>query len=298
MERIAFATASTPGNPARAVLLFESLRASGGELARAPCIMLIPEGSGPLSNETEERLSALSVQVVPFGIDEEASRFPLASLVFASAEAEEQGKAESEVLVWMVEDTLVVNSPTVFLLPEGASYAYRPVHHTKIGSVYDRPLDGFWSLIYQHCGVTEDRVFPMETCTRDNILRPYFNAGILVIRLERRLLSTWRDYFRQLYRHPDFEPFYQQDVLYRIFMHQAVLTGVVLNRLERHELRELPETINYPLHLHDEYPPEHRPDVLNELVTCRYEDIRDLRNALKDIPVREPLKSWLNNRLG
>lgn len=140
-------------------------------------------------------------------------------------------------------------------------------------------------------GSTEDRVFPMETCTRDNILRPYFNAGMLVVRPGRRLLATWRDYFKQLYRHSDFEPFYRKDVLYRIFMHQAVLTGVVLNMLERHELRELPETVNYPLHLYDEYPPEHRPEVLNELVTCRYEDIKDLWNALKGIAVKEPLKS-------
>ena len=297
MESITFATVSTPGDPSRAIMLFESLRAFGGGLAKAPCIMLIPEAAGPLSDESIERLNALSVRVIPFDIDEEASRFPLTSLVFASAEAEEQERAKSEILVWMVEDTLVVNSPTVFRLPEGASYAYRPVHHTKIGSVYDRLLNGFWSLIYQHCGVTEDRVFPMETCTRDNILRPYFNAGMLVVRPGRRLLATWRDYFKQLYRHPDFEPFYRKDALYKIFMHQVVLTGVVLNMVERHELCELPETVNYPLHLHDEYPPEHRPEVLNELVTCRYEGIKDLRNALNGITVREPLKSWLNESL-
>jgi len=86
-------------------------------------------------------------------------------------------------------------------------------------------------------------------------------------------------------------------VRYKIFMHQAVLAGVVLNLFEQDELQELPESVNYPLHLHDEYPPEYRPKALNELITYRYENIKELLDSLKRIPVKEPLKSWLNDRL-
>jgi hypothetical protein len=298
MERLVFATMAEPGSSAkRALLLFESLRAFGGELKDDPGIILLPKASKPLPDEVQQRFGALNVRLVPFDLTEEAGQFPLASVVYASAEAEAQSKGKAGLLAWMLMDTLVVSPPVAFLVPREISFAYRPVHHTLVGPVYDKPLDSFWSLIYRHCGVTDDRVFPMETCVRDNTLRPYFNSGIFVVRPEQGLLATWRERFERLYRHPDFEPFYRKDVRYRIFIHQAVLAGVVLNIFRKEELQELPEAINYPLHLHDEYPPEHHPAKLNELTTCRYETIEVLMNSLKGIPVEEPMKSWLNERL-
>ena len=298
MERLFFAATVAPSSPDNEVLmLFESLRTFGGELSDSPSIVLVSEAAGPLSDEVKERFQALNVRLLPFALDEEARQFPFASLAYASAQAEEHAKGKAELLVWMNSNTLVINSPTDFLLSQGTNFAYRPVHHTKIGPVYEKPLDSFWAQIYQHCGVEDGRAFPMETCVRDNTLRPYFNAGLFVVRPEQGLLETWCDYFEQLYRHPDFKPFYEKDMLYGIFMHQAVLSGVVLNMCEQKELRELPETINYPLHLHDEYPPEYRPKALNELITCRYEGIKELPDVLKGIHVEEPLKSWLNERL-
>ena len=197
----------------------------------------------------------------------------------------------------MNEDTLIIRPPVDFLLRKGISLAYRPVHHTRIGSVYNEPPDNFWSLIYQHCGVKADEAFPMETCIRDNTIRAYFNAGLLVVRPEQRLLETWLDYFRRLYQHPDFQPFFKNDVLYIVFMHQAVLSGVVLRIFNKEELLELPESINYPLNLHSDCRPEHQPRLLNDLTTCRYEGIEDLQNTLEVISVVEPLRSWLDERL-
>ena len=278
-------------------MLFDSLRTFGGEFANSPCIMLIPEKGEPLPDIAREQLNLLDVRLVPFDMDEGAVRFPLASLAFAAARAEQQVCDETEILVWMNEDTLIIRPPVDFLLRKGIHLAYRPVHHTRIGSVYDKPPGDFWSLIYQHCGVNEDRVFPMETCIRDNTIRAYFNAGLLVVRPERRLLEKWLNYFKRLYQHPDFQLFFKNDIIYMVFMHQAVLSGVILNMFERDELQELPEVINYPLNLHLECPTEHRAKLLNDLITCRYEGIEDLQNVLKTIPVEEPLKSWLNDRL-
>ncbi|UCB42040.1 MAG: hypothetical protein JSV77_06080 [Dehalococcoidales bacterium] len=298
MSIITFATMSTQNNLTRAIILFDSLRTFGGELADSHCIMLISEKGEPLPDKTREQLSALDVNLVHFDMDKGALRFPLASLVYAAARAEQQVRDETEILVWMNEDTLIVNPPVGFLLEEGVNFAYRPVHHTRIGSVYDKPLDDFWSMIYQHCGVTGINAFPMETCTRDNVIRAYFNAGLLAVRPKQSLLATWLDYFERLYQHPDFIPFFKDDVLYMIFMHQAVLSGVVLSMFQKDELLELPETFNYPLHLHQEYPIEYQPQELNNLITCRYEGIEDLRNSLKAIPAEEPLKSWLDERIG
>jgi hypothetical protein len=298
MERLMFATISASGRLTKEALLFiESLRTFGENFADYAVILLTPAAAGPLSDEDREKCDALNVRLIPFDVDEDARKFPFASLVYASAEAEKQVKGASEILVWMLADTLVIQPPRAFSLREEIDFSYRPVHHTLVGSVYEKPLDDFWTLIYRHCGITDDRVFPMETCVRDYTIRPYFNAGMLVVRPEQGLLSEWRDHFDRLYRHPDFEPFYEKDIRYKIFMHQAVLAGVVLNMFEQEKLQELPEAINYPLHLHGEYPPKHRPKALNDLITCRYEGVNELPGFLKKIQTREPLKSWLNARL-
>jgi len=157
VERLVFSTMAGSSNLAeRALMLFESLRTFGGELKNDPGILLVPESAGPLSDEVKKGLRSLNVRLLPFDLNEEARQFPLASVVYASAEAEEQTKGKAGLLVWMLMDTLVVNPPVAFLISEGINYAYRPVHHTLIGPVYGKPLDGFWSLIYQHCGVTDD----------------------------------------------------------------------------------------------------------------------------------------------
>jgi hypothetical protein len=298
MERLVFATISAPGSLTKETLLFiDSLRAFGEDFADYTFIILIPNAIGPLSDEVREKYSALNARLIPFHVVENWKKFPFASLVYASAEAEKQVEGKSEILVWMLQDTLVIRPPREFSLREGIGFAYRPVHHTLVGSVYEKPLDDFWTLIYRHCGVTEDRVFPMETCVRDYTIRPYFNAGMLVVRPAEGVLRKWRDHFDRMYHHSDFEPFYEKDIRYKIFMHQAVLTGVVLNTFEQDKLQELPEAINYPLHLHDEYPPEHQPEALNDLITCRYEGVNELPGFLKKIQTREPLKSWLNEKL-
>ena len=80
-------------------------------------------------------------------------------------------------------------------------------------------------------------------------------------------------------------------------MHQAVLAGVVLSSFSAAQLHELPESYNYPLHLHEEYPPEFRPTKLNELVTCRYETLDELKKTLALIAVDEPIKAWILSRI-
>ena len=67
------------------------------------------------------------------------------------------------------------------LLSPDEALGYRPVDHTMIGSPFDEPLDPFWSLIYEHCSVPAERVFPMTASGDHRVLRPYFNAGMQVV---------------------------------------------------------------------------------------------------------------------
>jgi hypothetical protein len=137
----------------------------------------------------------------------------------------------------------------------------------------------------------------MVTSVDQVTIRPYFNAGFLVVRPGRGLLRKWSDIFFGTYRLPAFTSFYEQNQLYEIFIHQAVLSGIILASLEQNDLLELPRYVNYPLHMQGDYPAEHRPQTLNELITCRYDpgfsdlELREL------ITIEEPLRSWLDELL-
>jgi hypothetical protein len=166
-----------------------------------------------------------------------------------------------------------------------------------MGSRYDEPLDAFWTLIYRYCNVPETRVFPMMTHVDGTRIRPYFNAGLLVTRPERHLLQGWHDVFFRVYQEPSFQKSYQKDERYAVFIHQAVLSGVILSTLETGEIQELPPTYNYPLHLHAQDVTDHRPSCLEELVTFRHEGFYADPEWINKMPAGEPLKQWIAKRL-
>jgi hypothetical protein len=296
MEQIVFGSlAASPASFRKIRMLLDSLKAFGGELSGSPVVVLYPD-SLDFAVENANLLKSPDVQMTPFPISREEMDFPLAVVAIGAAAAENAVAGKAENLVWLLEDTLVLRSPSALVLPAWAQYAYRPVHHTNIGSVWKAPPDDFWSAIYRHCKVEPNHLFPMDTCVRDNTIRPYFNAGCQVTRPQNGLFSRWCESFRRLYRHPDFKPFFANP-LCKIFMHQAVLAGVVLSSLSPAQLHELPESYNYPLHLHGEYPPEFRPAKLNDLVTCRYETFGELQKILAFIAVDGPIRAWILSRI-
>jgi hypothetical protein len=296
MEQIIFASlAASPTSFQKIRVLLDSLRHFGEEFFKAPLVVLHPENLD-VADEKSELLRLPDVHTIPFRISREEMDFPLAVVAIGAAAAERAVAGEAENLVWLLEDTLVLKSPSALALPAGSQYGYRPVHHTNIGSVWKSPPDDFWTAIYRHCKVGQNHLFPMDTCVRDNTIRPYFNAGCQVTRPRNELFWRWSESFRRLYRHPDFKPFFANPS-YRIFMHQAVLAGVVLSSFSPAQLHELPESYNYPLHLHAEYPPEFRPTKLNELVTCRYETFDELRKTLGFMAVDEQVKAWILFRI-
>jgi hypothetical protein len=297
-KRLVFTSTISPGKQpdTNALLLAESIRAFAGGLSESPIWFYVTGDLDELSIDVEDRLQALDVDLIPLKVDRGAAGFFFVPEVVAAAEAETRAEAEADIQVWLGSNTLVLHEPRDLVLPGGKSLGYRPVHHTILGSRIDAPLDAFWSLIYNRCGVSGDRVFPMKTHVDGNTLRPYINAGILATRPERRLIRRWRDAFLNLYRTPEFERFYG-DERYRIFMHQAVLSAVMLANFPRDELSELHATYNYPLHLYYEDATGRRPGSIEELVTIRHEGFYDDPDWERKMPAKEPLKKWIRERL-
>lgn len=292
MHNLIFTTLTVPGKGEQdTLLLAESLRAFGGDLASNPIWVIVPVELGGLSDPTIEKLNQMNVRLIAFEPDLEIFKFPFAAKVLAAAGLEAQVEGLAERMVYMDRDTIVLNEPDELLIPVDRSLGYRPVHHKLIGSAWDQPLDSFWTLVYAVCDVPEDKPFPMMTHAGERI-RPYFSAGSMVTRPERGLLGQWRDVFLKWYRQPQFKAYYDKDQRYAVFMHQVIFTGVCLHHLNLAEMFELSPAINYPLHLHDQIPEDQRPAAIDELVSIRHEDVFD-QPDWERLPISETLKGWL-----
>jgi len=296
MQLQTFGTMAIPGKTVSNVLaLAASIRDFGGAQADAHLWVFVPDVFGGLAVQENERMAALNTTVVPCKVDEEILKFPFALKVQIASMAEQELKGSTEFLTWLDSDTLILNEPRELILAPGKVFGYRPVHHRLIGPAWDEPLDRFWTLLYKACGISPDNSFPMYTHTGEKI-RPYFNAGAFTVRPEKGLLSQWWLFFQKLYQAPSFTIFYEKDNRYAIFMHQAVLAGILLKLLNREEFQELSPKVNYPLHLHNEISVELRPRTINELTTVRYEDIFQDPGWQSTLPIDEPLLSWLKGQ--
>lgn len=294
MNELIFASTLIPGeSESRALILARSIRAFAGRLALSPIWFFLPAPAGPLNDDARDELLKLEVRLITFPIAEALLDYPFGGKVIASAEAETMAEAEAANLAWMDVDSIVINEPAPYLLENGIALGYRPVDHTLIGSPFDEPADAFWRFLYGRFQVDAESLFPMTTTVDRRTIRPYFNAGLLLVRPGRALLRKWRQRFLELYVDPALERFYDESILYKLFLHQAILAGVIISTLNHEELVELPPTINYPLHMHDQVPPDAKPRFIDDLVSCRYDTLFDAPGGLSSIAAREPFMSWL-----
>jgi hypothetical protein len=190
-EDVIFASMVNQGSQeAESVILAQSIRDFGGAMANNRIWAMMPRKEGAVSAATLDRLKSLNVRTEHFQADEEALKFPLAAKVFAAAAAESLARSESAILAWLDSDNIVIREPAAFVLPQGKVLGYRPVMLRNVSSMFEEPVDGFWSLVYEGCGTPADRIFPMSTTVDGARIRAQFNAGLLVVRPEWGLLRA------------------------------------------------------------------------------------------------------------
>lgn len=288
-----------PGEQAEinSILLAESIRSFGGSLANCPVWFMFPEINKNLTSRSQDRLEELNIRMIPFPVDTDQRDFFFQVELSALGIAETLAEGQTDLLAWMASNTLVLNEPKQLLLPVKYDLAYKPVHHLLLGSKYDQPIDPFWQQIYQQCQVLQDRIFPMRPMVEDVAMRPYFNAGLLVIRPQQGLLRYWLTKFKEIHQLPVFRSFYLKDDRYEIFMHQAVLAGVILSKYHQTELLELSGDYNYPAHLWDKDTTALRPSSFDKIVTLRHEWFYREADWNRKMPIGRDKLNWLRKHL-
>ncbi len=283
-----------------AIFLAESVRTFAGRYRHCPIWVFVPRGDAGCSEELRAQLREQRVELHESAAPAEAVWFYYARKVFAAAQAEAETEGQGRILVWLDEDTIVLQEPKAFILDPNRSLAYRPVMHRNIGSLYSEPPDAFWVRIYERLTINEEAIFPMVTPADGDTIRPYFNAGLLVVRPERGILRRWAEDFTVLFSDTVLISMSRQDEYKRIFLHQTALVGAILNVLSREEMLELSRQYNYPLFFKEMYGAAEKFDSLEGVVTLRYDvyfrhPAPDWREWLKGPP--EKVK-WLGERLG
>jgi len=260
---------------ARVQLMIESLRAFGGRFQDAPVWVYLTEGLLASESEHLAGIESLGGSFMLGQAPEEATWFYLSRKVFASAQAEAEAAGKADILAWLDVDTIFLQEPGEFILPKGKSLGYRPVMHLNISPLYDEPLDDFWKRAYDKMSVPKARGFPMVTVADGDKIRPYINAGCLIVRPERGLLREWAETFPLLYRDPVLKEMCRKDERKRIFIHQVALSGAFMRHLGRDEIRELSGRVNYPLFFGEMFGSKRDFHDIGEAVTIRYESFFD-----------------------
>jgi len=265
----------------RACGLAESIRAFAGIYKDAPIWMYGPTELIKEDTAAQGRLSSLGVEFKDVVVPEETSWFILSSMVATAAAAEKDAEEKAVILVYLGNDTIILQQPDEFILPEGVSLGYCPVMHKNISPLYSEPLDSYWSRAYELMQIDESTIFPMVTPADGDTIRPYFNAGCLVVRPERGLLRKWQESFTNLCGDSALREECVQDVRKRIFTFQVALTGAILNTLSREEMMQLSERYNYPIFFKEMFGAKRNFHDITNACTIRYEQFFD-----------EPIPDW------
>jgi hypothetical protein len=298
---LVFATfAESPEQLFHARILCESIRTFGGRDRNAPVWVYIPEALYDSADSSLQKLAELNAEIRTSRTPDSALWFYFSQKVFAAKHAEFRARDRAEILAWIDEDTIFLQEPKAFHLPGEIVLAYRPVMHKNIGTLWEDPPDLFWSRVFHLLSIQEKTLFPMVTPADGDTIRPYFNAGLLIVRPERGILHRWVEVFQVLYQDSLLAGLCRQDVKKRIFIHQAALTGAILKTAFTVEMMELTPDYNYPLFFQAMYGAGQSFFDLRHVVTFRYDVFfRNPVSGWTDKLIAPPhVKGWIIRRLG
>lgn len=272
-------------------LLIQSIRTWGGELAQNPFTIF---NVNPVQVSCRELKNDITESIM-LDVPENIRNYFYGDKVFAGARAEELYPEEGTI-IWIDPACLVVNPPLEYRLQSKYDCAVRPVHIKNVGLLVDEPLDVFWKKIYEVVGF-EDTARSVETFIGKQQIRAYYNTHAFSVNPSVGILRKWLEYFELLANDVSYQKAACEDVWHKVFLHQAVLSGIITSDCEEQKVKLLPPEYNYPYNLQDKVPEERRASAFNNLISIAYEKRSLDPDKMSDIEVRGPLKHWLKTHI-
>jgi hypothetical protein len=272
-----------------AAWMVASLRRFGGQLSACQVWILAPrlEVAGSNFYDFDQ------LHWIPMDLPEQDPHYDFGLKVAACAQAERLCGPSIASLVWLNPECLVFQPPDLFSLSTPTRAAFRPVHIRNVGSAPFEPLDAYWTRIYEAIGIA-DAPFTVESFIDAQILRPYFNSHLFAVDPRLGLMRRWLEKFEELVKDQHFQKTACKDKLHQIFLHQAVLSTLVVSQLEPEQIRILPAGYSYPLHLHERVPPSRRVHSLEDTICAVYEDDDSLPGRVAGLEIGKGLHEWID----
>jgi len=281
----------SPDQEKKAEVLIKSLRAFGGDYGYVPVYVVL----GDPHRLPCPRLQREGVHLVATDAPEIGRRFPLAVKAYAAAQIERLMDDRIDTLAWFDPETMVVGPLEDLDLGRRYDAAVKPVFKVNnVGLAAGTQPDAFWNPIYQATGLDPDKVPIVKTIVEDKPIKAYFNCEIFSVRPRAGIFGAWAARIEPFLTDTDYQRTGCPDFLHRLFLHQAVLSAVIIAKTQTPRRAELTDSCGYPLNLHHDLPQGRKASALNGLSGVILENIWDTRSDwMTWLEIREPLRSWL-----
>lgn len=293
-DQFAFMTFASTGEQVRSVrAMIKSIRGNAGEYSNCKIYVVLAQPDEATGN----LLAGENVGLLRPEADTVVLNYPLAVKAFAASQVEQLVKGKIQTLVWLDPGVIVLGSPEDLDLKGRYDICVRPVSLVNnIGLSPGIEPNDYWSPIYKANKLGYKTVQTIETVVDAVQIQPYYNCEIYSVNPALGLCREWEAQLSELLRDESYQQNACTTPLRRLFLHQAVLSGIVASRVKVSRIKALPKTCSYPFNHHDQLAEEKKVSSLNQLsaVIFDYAWISN-PNWMDKIGIDEPLRSWLSD---
>jgi hypothetical protein len=291
-DHFAFMTCVSTGEQERSVrAMIRSIRANAGEYSNCKVYVVLAQPEEATGNSLAgDNVESLRIEVDSIFLD-----YPLAIKAFAASNVEQEVKKKIRTLVWLDPGVIVLNSLESLDLKGRFDVSVRPVSLVNnIGLPPGIAPDDYWRPIYKENRLDYKTVRTIETVVDAVQIQPYYNCEVYSINPGLGLCKEWAAQLEELLRDNSYQENTCTTLQRRLFLHQAVLSGIIASRIKARRIKALPLTSGYPFNQHDRLAGERKASSLNELSAVIFDYAWSSNPTWMDMMrIDEPLRSWL-----
>ena len=283
---------------AKTTLLVESIRRLPS-LQTCPIFVVQPRAGELPSHTSASLLARLNSHYIYADLNKTWRHHGPMNKVYASALVEPYVEDTVETLLFLDSDLLFVTEPDGLALQGEEIAAVAPIAQQRVGKVgqlVEEPLNGYWQMIYDACGVKGSPEWFVTTTIDHRRILPYFNSGVVAVRPTAGIFRKWQENVERVAKDPRSQQYGEKSREF-FFLDQTMLAGTLTAELAANQIRVMDHHFNYPLPAHNLLPSTSRVSHLEEISILHYHAAFSNLYWMDDIQVAEPLASWLLSRL-
>ena len=281
----------------KAILLGESLRRFFPYSDKVPIFAVRPRKGKEIHESTLDKFKELGIVYVYKPVNIKWKNLPFANEAYGSALIEDRLKDDTEVLVYLDADIVLLKNPEKLYMPDNIKALVTPIDvFVSNAAKYNEKLPMSYKFAYELNKVDLKKLWPVFTKIDKVEIYPSFNSGFIAVRPEVGIFRKWREMFEVSVRVGYFgiiNPFSAQF----FFTDQVFLSSVIVSMLGRSDIEILDDGYNFPLNFAQRiYNVKGKID-LNEITFLHYHHSFYDMNWTEFFNADDPNISWLIHKL-